>query len=676
VPLIRRLLSPLAPALLAATLAGPPAAAEPSAGLPRVDPAVSPCEDFFRYACGPWIAANPIPPDQPRWGTFNALSEHNREILRDILEQAASRPDDDTRRIGTFYAACMDEAAAGRALGSESLAGLLAAVDRLDSVAALPDTLAALHARGINAFFSFSSTQDAADATRMIAVLDQAGLGLPDRDYYLKDDPRSAGLRQAYAAHVARIFTLAGDAPDAAARRAGAVLAVETALARGSMDRVERRDPRKTYNMRSRAELQQALPGFDMDRYLAGLRPPGFDRLNLASPGYPPAMAALLADVPLDDLRSYLRWHVLHRAAPHLGPAMVEEDFAFFQRTLRGQQALQPRWKRCVSATDHALGEDLGRRYVAIAFPGEAKAHVLELVRTIQEALGEDIAGLDWMGPETKAAALAKLAAMANKIGYPARWRDYSSVRVTRDDPVGNLLAASAFEVRRLLARIGQPVDRAEWYMTPPTVNAYYDPSQNDINFPAGILQPPFFAAGGDLAANYGAIGAVIGHEATHGFDDEGSRYDKDGNLKDWWQPEDAARFAAKTQCLADQYGGYTVLDGLPVNGRLTLGENTADNGGVRMALRALRKALARAPDQARAVGGFTPEQRLFLGYAQVWCAAASPEYQRLQVQTDPHAPPQFRTNGVVANMPEFAEAFHCPAGAPMARGERACRVW
>ena len=661
--------SALAEPQVAANGAAPTA---PSLGLPQVDPSVSPCDNFFLHACGPWIKANPIPSDKSRWGTFDALAQRNREILKDILEKAAAAPTGNAKKIGDFYGACMDEAAIA-SKGTLPMKPMLDAVDALQTAKDLPALVAMLHRAGINVFFDLASSQDYKDATRIIAFVDQAGLSMPDRDYYLKDDATTAKQRAGYEAHVVKMFSLLGASATEAAAAAKTVLAIETDLATGSMDRVARRDPTKTYNMRTVAELQQATPGFDFAPYFAGVKPPKFDTLNLVSPGFMPAVAKVLKERPLADIKTYLRWHVLHAAAPWLPESFVNENFEFFGKTMRGQKEIEARWQRCVAATDSALGENLGASFIEIAFPGASKERMLQLVRNVMAALNEEIGTYDWMGAETKAKARAKLAKMANKIGYPDKWRDYGAVTIDRADAFGNARRAFTFEFDRQIGKIGKPVDKTEWLMTPPTVNAYYDPSQNDINFPAGILQPPFFSLAADDAVNYGGIGAVIGHEATHGFDDQGSQFDENGNLNNWWTDEDGKRFGEKTQCISKQYGGYTAIDDVKLNGDLTLGENTADNGGVRMALKAYLKALGTKHDKLQ---NYTPEQRFFLGYAQIWCGSMTPETARLRAKTDPHSSNEFRVNGVVSNMPEFAAAFQCKKEAAMVRGAQACRVW
>jgi endothelin-converting enzyme/putative endopeptidase len=663
----------LAPAARAAELACDAGGAAVGFSLDWLDRGADPCVDFYQYACGGWMAANPIPPDQARWARFNELAERNRATLRDILEKAAASPADATDRlIGDHYAACMDEAG----VETRGLAPVTPTLDRIAGLASaseLPALLAELHAWGVSAFFDVGSLQDFKDATQVIAVVDQGGLGLPDRDYYLKDDPKSLELRQKYLEHVKRTFALAGDAPEAAAAAAKAVMDLETRLAKVSLERVKRRDPANIYHRTSRAELLALTPGFGWAAYLEGTGLAKVEAFNVTVPEFFKGMEAALGGAPLPDVKTYLRWQVLRAASPLLARALVEQDFDFYGRTLTGAKELKPRWNRCVQMADRDLGEALGRRFVEATFGAQGKQRMAKLVAALERALERDVETLPWMTGATKRAALGKLRAVANKIGYPDAWRDYSKLVVKRDDALGNAQRAQAFEFARDLAKIGKPVDKKEWRMSPPTVNAYYSPLNNDINFPAGILQPPFFDNAIDDAVNFGAIGAVIGHELTHGFDDQGRKFDADGNLRDWWTEADAAEFEKRAACVAEQYGGYVAVADVKLNGRLTLGENVADNGGVRIALMALVDGLGDAA--ARPLDGRTPVQRFFLGYGQIWCHNRTDEVARMLAQTDPHAPGRYRVNGVVSNMPEFAAAFGCKAGQPMAR-ENACRVW
>jgi len=650
------------------------AAASLDFSVKNIDTAANPCVDFYQYACGNWVKNNPIPPDQARWGRFDLLEDHNREVLRQILE-AASKPDPGrdltTRLIGDYYAACMDEKGV-EAAGLKPIEPELAKIRGLTDKAQLAAVVATLQREGADVMFQFSSGQDFKDSEQVIAQIDQGGLGLPERDYYLKQDAQSEELRVKYAAHVARMFELAGETAAEAKRDAETVMKMETALAQGSLDVVSRRDPEKVYHKMTTAEMEALSPVFEWKRYLRASGAPEFATVNVATPDFMKALNAAIRQFSLADWKTYLTWHLLHDAAPLLPDRFVKENFEFFGKTLTGTKEIRPRWKRCVDFTDGLLGEALGKEFVEKTFGAEGKARTLKMVDALEKALGEDLEQVPWMTPATKKQALAKLALIANKIGYPDKWRDYSSVVIRRDDLVGDTERASEFEFQRQLNKIGKPVDRKEWGMTPPTVNAYYDPSMNDINFPAGILQPPFFSNGMDDAVNFGGIGMVIGHELTHGFDDQGRQFDGKGNLRDWWTPEDAKAFEQRAACIADEYSKFEVAPGAFVNGKLTLGEDTADNGGVRIALMALKNTI---DGDEKKIDGYTPEQRFFLSFGQVWCGNEREEALRLQVKTNPHAPGKERVNGVVQNMPEFEKAFSCHAGQPMVSAN-ACRVW
>jgi endothelin-converting enzyme/putative endopeptidase len=653
--------------------------ATPNASMVRfdvkaIDKAADPCQDFYQYACGNWLKANPIPADQGRWGRFNELEERNKAALHAILEEAA-KPDPGrdgvTRQIGDYYAACMDE----KGIDARGLAPLSPELDRIRQLAdksQLAEEIAHLHRIGVSSLFEFGSGQDFKDSTAVVAQLDQGGIGLPDRDYYLKDDPKSVELRQKYVAHVARMFELAGQDPATAKDYAATVMRMETALAKGSLDRVSRRDPEKIYHPMKKADVAALAPAFKWTQYFAGAHAPDFQTIVVACPEFFQAIGRQIGDTPLGDWRVYLTWHLLHSEAPLLPAAFLQENFEFYGRTLTGATEMRPRWKRCVDYTNHQLGEALGRKYVEKTFGAAGKERTLKMVHTLEKALGEDIEKLPWMTAATKKEAMVKLQAITNKIGYPDQWRDYSSVEIKRDDAIGNGFRADQFEFQRQLDKIGKPVDRQEWNMTPPTVNAYYDPLMNNINFPAGILQPPFFDSAMDDAVNFGGIGMVIGHELTHGFDDQGRQFDPTGNLRDWWTPADAKEFQQRAACVDDEYSSFTVAPGVHINGKLTLGENTADNGGVRVALMALLNTIG---NTAKKLDGFTPEQRFFLAFGQVWCSNEREESLRLQVSTNEHSPPKFRVNGVVQNMPEFQKAFSCKAGQPMAKAN-VCRVW
>jgi putative endopeptidase len=634
--------------------------------------AVDPCADFYQFACGGWIARNPIPADQPRWGRFNELQERNNEVLRGVLEAAVRSSDAAMQKIGDYYASCMDDAAIEQK-GAAPLEPAFRNIAALKSVGDLPALLADLQAIGANAFFDFGADGDFKDAKTVIAVLGQGGLGLPDRDYYLKTDATSADTRGQYVDHVGTLLGLLDGSRRSDSAAAAAVMRVETALARAALDRVSRRDPTKVYHKMTPAELQALTPGFEWSAYFREAGAPPIAGLNVEEPEFFRAFGQLLTRTSLDDLKTYLRWHVVHANAFILPSAFVTENFRFYSTTLQGIAEQRPRWKRCVQYADRDLGEALGQAFVNKTFSPQAKTDMLDMVRAVESALGQDIATLPWMTEATKQLAMAKLHAVSNKIGYPDRWRDYGALSIVRGDALGNSQRAHAFEFRRQMNRIGKPLDKSEWEMTPPTVNAYYEPVQNNINFPAGILQPPFYSAAGDAALNYGGAGAVIGHELTHGFDDEGRQFDGAGNLADWWTPRDAKAFEERTSCLVNEYSRFTAVDDVKLNGKLTLGENTADNGGLRIALMAYLASAA--AHERTTLDGFTPEQRVFLGYGQIWCESRRPAYERLQAQTNPHSPGRYRVNGVVSNMPEFQQAFSCKADAPMARGS-ACRVW
>jgi putative endopeptidase len=669
-----RSLNWLAPIFLAgAALAQTPP--EQGFDIKSLDRSANPCDNFYQYACGGWIKNNPIPPDQAIWGRFNELRERNQKILRGILEKAsADDPKRSTveREIGDFYYACMDE----KGIDARGIAPIKPELERIAAVPdkqALVGEIVRLHRRGVNALFAFGSGQDFKDSSQVIAQADQGGLGLPDRDYYFKKDPKSAELRKEYVAHVAKTFELLGDPAEAAAAKARTVMEIETGLAKGSLDVEARRDPKNVYHKMTEQELVALTPAFAWPRYFEGVGTPPLHGLNVAVPEFFKQMQTLIESRPLEDWKTYLTWHLVHAASPLLPAPFVEARFDFYGRTLTGAKQLRPRWKRCVDFTDGDLGEALGQKYVELTFGAAGKERTLRMVKALEQALGQDIRQLDWMTPATKEKALEKLHAITNKIGYPDHWRDYSSVRIVRNDALGNDERATEFEFNRQLAKIGKPVDRTEWAMTPPTVNAYYDPLMNNVNFPAGILQPPFYDNHIDDAVNFGAIGAAIGHELTHGFDDEGRQFDAKGNLSDWWTAPDAKQFEERAACFVNEYSSFTAVDDLKVNGKLTLGENTADNGGLRIAYMALMNTLAGKP--VKEIDGLTPAQRFFLGWGQVWCQNATPQALRLQVTTNPHSPGRERVNGVVANMPEFEKAFACKAGQPMVR-RPVCKVW
>ena len=672
-------------ALLAPSGALPARAGTPPAQAPALssgidpadlDPAVRPADDFFDYATGGWRKRNPIPGDQARWGTFNVLDDTNTHRLRDLLVEArASQAPEGSleRKLGNFYASGMDE----EALEREGLAPLkedLDAVAAAGSRADLEALIARLHLQGVSPYFNFFASQDDADSTRMIGVAWQGGLGLPERDYYLREDPDSRKLLQAYREHVSRMFALLGDPPEEAAREADAVLRLETKLAKASLPAAELRDPKKVYHLLDLPGLEALTPGFSWPRYLQGMGLAGVRELNAAIPGFLQAVDRELGATPVAEHRSYLRWTLVNQYAPFLSRALEEESFRFRSTVMRGVREMKPRWKRVVDTVDDTVGMGLGELYVKKYFPPEARARVQEMVENLKAALAQDLPTLTWMSEATKKAALEKLGAFRAKIGYPDRWRDYSALRLEERGYLQNVRRARAFEVRRDLAKIGQPVDREEWLMPPQMVNAYYNPSMNEIVFPAGILQPPFFDAGADDAANYGAIGMVIGHEITHGFDDQGAQYDGQGNLRNWWTPEDLENFRKLGEGIEAQFSAYQVA-GLHLNGKLVLGESIADLGGLRLAWMAWQRSQeGRTP---RLLDGFTPEQRFFLGYARVWAIHMRPEMEKLQVNTDPHPHARWRVNGPLSNLPEFFEAFGVRPGDPMARPEdRRNRIW
>ena len=645
----------------------------PALDVTSMDRSVDPCTDFFAYSCGGWIKNNPIPPDQSSWDTYSKMQDENLGRLRAILETAsvgdAKRSAVD-QKIGDYYASCTDEKAID-GKGAEPLKPLLERIGKIGSKAEIADIAAAMI--DDNVLFRFDSIQDFRDANQVIADTDQGGLGLPDRDYYTKDDAKSIELRKGYLAHVQKMFELLGDKPDAAAAEAQTVLRMETALAKGSMTRVERRDPKALDHKMTSGELEKIAPDFQWPVYFVKVGMTSLASLNVASPGFFKAMNETLATESLADWKTYLRWHLVHADAPHLSAAFLNENFAFFGKTLRGQQELKPRWKRCTEYVDDYLGEALGQAYVQKYFSPEAKQQALKIVKEIQAAMEQDINGVPWMSPATKQQALAKLHGMANKIGYPDKWRDYSKLEIVRSDELGNVERARKFEFDRQLAKIGKPVDHGEWGMTPPTVNAYYDPQMNDINFPAGVLQPPAFDPKSDAAPNYGDTGGTVGHELTHGFDDEGRQFDAQGNLRDWWTEDDGKEFVKRASCISDQYSSYTIIDDVKINGKLTLGEDVADLGGLLLAYMAWKDDTKN--QKLEPLDDLTPDQRFFVGYGQSWCGQSRDETKRLRATVDPHSPEKYRTNGVVSNMPEFQQAFHCKAGTPMVNQNR-CRVW
>jgi putative endopeptidase len=637
------------------------------------------CQDFNQFANGGWISKNPVPAAFPRWGRFEELAEKNRDTLHQILDDAAKNTQaakgTNEQKIGDYYASCMDESRI-EAEGMKPLAADFTRIEAMKDTRDLENVVAYFHTKGVPALFNFGSTQDFKNSEQVIAEAVQGGLTLPDRDYYLKDDDRSKQIRAEYLKYVARMFELMNDDATKAAAEAQAVMTIETNLARSSMTRVERRDPNAVYHKMTLAEAQTLTPNFSWERYLKDTGAPPVTNLNVAQPEFFKAMNAQLTAVPLADWKTYLRFHLINSAAPSLSSNFVNANFDFFGKTLTGTKEMLPRWKRCVAGTNNALGEAVGEVYVKKTFTPEAKARALEMVKNLKAALREDLPTLTWMSDQTRKQAFAKLDAFMDKIGYPDKWRDYSPLTIDRGSYIDNRWRATNFEFRRDLGKIGKPLDRTEWGMTPPTVNAYYNPSMNEIVFPAGILQPPFYDPNVDDAINYGGMGAVIGHEMTHGFDDQGAQFDAQGNLKNWWTEADLKNFKERASCVEKQFDQYEVEKGLHLNGKLVVGESIADLGGLTIAYKALQKALASKPRPAN-IDGFTPEQRFFLGWAQVWAANFRPEYVRLLVTVDPHPLARFRVNGPLSNMPEFAQAYGCKTGDAMVRPpDQRCQIW
>ncbi|HYR21442.1 MAG TPA: M13 family metallopeptidase [Chthoniobacterales bacterium] len=648
----------------------------------NMDTSVKPTDDFFLYANGGWIKRTEIPPEYSRWGSFNILIEHNNDALHAIAEKVAKTKADpktapEMQKVGDYYTSGMDEKTI-EAMRTKPLQDEFGKIDNLKDRQDVLKEIAHLHLIGVSAFFSFGSSQDDKDSTREIAQAVQGGLGMPDRDYYTKDDDASKKLRDAYVAHVTKMLTLLGESAEKAGTDAKKIMALETSLAKASRTRVELRDPEKNYNKMTQAQLQTLTPDWNWGDYFKeiGLSVPG--DIDVHQPDFFKAVNAAFTSTSIDDWKTYLRWHLINGAASALSSDFVNEDFNFKETTLRGTPKIKPRWKRVILSEDGEIGEALGKLYVAEYFPPEAKARALELINNLKEALADRIKTLEWMDEPTKKAALDKLAAFQVKIGYPEKWRDYSTLQIDRGPFVLNELRAENFEAKRELNKIGKPVDRTEWGMTPPTVNAYYNPKMNEIVFPAGILQPPFFYANADDAVNYGGIGAVIGHEMTHGFDDQGRQYDKVGNLTDWWSPKSAEEFKKRSGAIVAQYSEYEPLPGLHVNGELTQGENIADVGGVKLAYAALQKALDKHPKaREQKIDGFTPEQRFFLSFAAIWRQKIRDEEQKLRLNVDPHSPAHYRVNGPLSDLPEFQKAFNVPDSAPMVRAaDKRVNIW
>jgi putative endopeptidase len=650
----------------------------PSFDVTAIDKTVEPCVDFYQYACGNWMKNNPIPPDKSRWGRFDELAEQNLYILRDILNQAQAPGQHSAteKKVGDFYASCMDESTIEKK-GTAPLVPELARIDGIKTKAGVIQQVAYMHQRFQPALFAFYQQPDMHDSSVSIAYLDQGGITLPDRDYYIKDDAKSVETRQKYLEHVQKMFELAGDQPDVAAAEAKTVLAVETGLAKASMDRTARRDPKTRDHKMTVTEVATAAPNFDLTAYFASNGSPKFSTLNVGNPEFFTQVNSQLDAVPLADWKTYLRWKTINSQAQLLTNAFLQEDFLFNGKYMSGQQEMEPRWKRCVKATDQDLGMALGQLYVDKTFGPAGKERTLKMVKAIESAMQQDIGQLTWMSDTTKKQAYTKLNTIVNNIGYPDQWRDYSSVVIKSDDYAGNTERAGEFEIKRQYAKIDKPTDRKDWSMTPPTVNAYYRPPMNDINFPAGILQPPFYGKLMDDAVNYGGIGVVIGHELTHGFDDQGRKYDAQGNFVDWWTPADGKEFEKRAGCTADEYSSFVAVKDdkgeVKLNGKLTLGENTADNGGLKLAYMALTEIIGNTP--VKPIDGYTPQQRFFLAYGQIWCQNVTDQEARKRALTDPHSPGQWRVNGAVQNSAAFQQAFGCKAGQPMVSAN-ACRVW
>jgi putative endopeptidase len=638
------------------------------------DTHASAAQSFFQYANGGWVKTHPIPAAYSSWGTFNILQDRNEKIIRQLIQDAAgahAQPGSTEQKVGDFYASGMDEKLIDR-IGVTALSPQLDGISGITSLQGLQQEVAHLQMIGVDAMFGFGQMQDFKDSTKVIGVAGQGGLGLPDRDYYLKQDPKFKQIRAAYVAHVARTFQLLGDTQAVARREARIDMAIETRLAEASMSRVQERDPHAIYHVMNLVELDRSTPNFSWSGYLRDMEHPEIKSINLAMPKFFGALGKELRSVPLDQWKIYLRWRLIDAFAADLSRPFVDEDFRM-QSVVTGAQKLLPRWQRIVKAEDDALGFAVGKLYVEKEFPPSSKAAVLAILHNVRASLKDDLTTLAWMTPATRKAAIVKLDMMGERIGYPDRWRDYSSLRIDRGPYVLNVMRANEFEQKREMNKIGKPVDLKEWFMTPQEVNAYYFPPMNNINFPAGILQPPFFDPKAPAAVNYGAVGWVMGHEMTHGFDDQGSQFDGHGNLKNWWAPQDAKRFHAATSCVSDQFSGYTVDGGVHVQGKLVTGEETADLGGMMLAWRAFHASSAYK--YAKTIEGFTPDQQFFLGAAHVWASSMRPAEERRLVTIDPHAPAMYRVNGTLVNLPQFQQAFHIPAGSPMVNPHR-CVIW
>jgi putative endopeptidase len=646
--------------------------------LNAIDKASDPCTDFYQYACGNWLKNNPIPKEESHWGRFSELHERNQKILRQIAEDSQAHTSRSAldQKVGDFYGSCMAEDEIEK-MGTKPLSDELTRIKNVRTQQDLVDEVARLHARQVGALFNFGSSPDPDNAKMEMAGLDQGGLGLPEKDYYFRTDANSVELRKKYVAHIAKMLELIGVSSADAQKKAATIMKIETDLAKGSLDVIQRRDPKNLVHKYDTGKLSQVSPDFNLHEYFTALRTPSFSIVNVAAPDFFKTLSKVISTYPLHSIKDYLTWRYVSSSARALPRGFVDENFDFYGRTLTGAQQLRPRWKRCVEMTDAELGEAIGKRYVEETFGKEGKQRTLEMVNEIEREMGKDIESLSWMSPETKKQALIKLQAVTNKIGYPDKWRDYSTLQIIKGDYLGNMYRTNEFDTKRDRNKIGKPVDRREWEMSPPTVNAYYDPTQNNINFPAGILQPPFYSNKADNAVNYGGIGAVVGHELTHGFDDEGRQFDADGNLRDWWQKKDEEAFAKLASCVEEEYSSFQPLSGVHIRGKLTLGENTADNGGLRLAYMALMDSLAQHTEDKQQKDGFTTAQRFFIGWGQIWCENERPESERLLIQTDPHSPAKYRVNGVVKNMQTFTEAWGCkPDQSMFAAPGKSCRVW
>ncbi len=675
------------PTALSARSAPPPAPVAPPPVLGKtpgevgvdveaLDRKADPCQNFYQFACGGWMSKTPIPDDQPAWTrSFNVIRERNETMLKEFLEKDATSPGAEpyAKALGDFYASCMDEAG----IENQGMTALKPELQRIASVsdlASLAQEIARLHGFGVHVVFTYDSQQDFQDATQMIAVVSQSGLGLPDRDYYLEDSPKKKELRAKYETHVEKMLQLLDDSPAVAKNGREAVMRIETALAKAQMSKVDLRDPKKIYHRMDLASVKQTAPTFPWDLYVKDIGAPGAGVVNLAQPDYAKAVSDMLKNAPLADFRAYLRWHLVRYAAPRLPARFVDENFTM-QRALTGTAKLPPRWKRCVRVIDAQMGEALGRPFVTATLGDEGKNATRTLIKGIESGMKENLQRLAWMDSPTRARAVEKVEHIANKIGFPDKWRNYDALKIDRTSYLGNVMRSNVFEYKRQLDKIGKPVDRSEWYMSPPTVNAYYDASMNEMVFPAGILQPPFYSNRATLPLNYGGIGMVMGHEVTHGFDDEGRQFDAKGNMTDWWTEQVSREFDRRAKCVADQYEGYFPVPDAHINGKLTLGENIADLGGVRLAFAALKKARAGQPMTEK--DGFNEDQQFFLGFAQGWCTNMREEMLRLMVATNPHSPASFRVIGPLSNLSEFASAFSCKEGQPMVRpAAQRCEVW